>query len=545
MCGIWFCMGKLNKSGYSCVEKLENRGPESMRYLKINDLYMGFTRLAINGIGNNGMQPFEKDGIYWMCNGEIYNWKNLVNMAKLESPNSQSDCEILGNLYQCYKNNLSSYFRSLDGVFALIILDTIRGLVIVGRDPYGVRPLYKGYGLDGNIYFASEIKSIFDRCYKIIPFNPGSYEIWDIKTKSPIEEKKYHEVPWIKNPLFSSSNPTGLDLACASLRFGLEEAVKKRMLTERPIAALLSGGIDSSLIASLVQKNLRELGLPPLKTFSIGMPGSSDIQYAKMVAQWIKSDHTEIILTSEKFFEAIPEVISAIESFDTTTVRASVGNWLICREIRKTECRVVFNGDGSDEIFGSYLYFYNAPNEISFEEESDRLLRDMHLYDIRRSDGSISSHGLEARTPFLDKQFVAIAKSIDTKYRQPTRGKQVEKWILRKAFDDGETLPKDIIWRRKEAFSDGVSSAEKSWYEEIQEKVKLVIPSDWKTKISDDEKFYMNHLIPITEEQYYYRTIYIKLYGSIIDTVPYFWMPKWVQGVTDPSARTLCLYTEK
>jgi asparagine synthase (glutamine-hydrolysing) len=327
-------------------------------------------------------------------------------------------------------------------------------------------------------------------------------------------------------------------MACASLRFALEQAVKKRLMTERPVAALLSGGVDSSLIASLVAKNLRELGKPPLKTFCIGMPGSTDMKFAKIVAEWIGSDHTEILLSADDFFKAIPKVINDIESYDTTTVRASVGNWLIAREIKKlTECKVVFNGDGSDELFGSYLYFYRAPSDREFEEESERLLKDIHYFDVLRSDRSISSHGLEPRTPFLDRQFVAAARSVATEWRRPVRDGLPEKWILRRAFDDGKTLPPQVLWRRKEAFSDGVSSTEKSWFEEIAERVEDLVPENWQERAAKE----WSAPQPLTKEQYYYRHIYYTWYGKQSEktNVPYFWMPKWSPGVTDPSARLL------
>jgi asparagine synthase (glutamine-hydrolysing) len=247
-------------------------------------------------------------------------------------------------------------------------------------------------------------------------------------------------------------------------------------------------------------------------------------------------------LTADDFFKAIPNVIYDIETYDTTTVRASVGNWLVSKKIREvSDCKVVFNGDGSDEVFGSYLYFYQAPNNRAFEEEVTRLLTDIHMFDVQRSDRCISSHGLEPRTPFLDKQFVAVARSIATEWRRPIKGQQVEKWILRRAFDDGVTLPHDVLWRRKEAFSDGVSSQEKSWYQEIQERVSVFIDSDRL------ERAYLHypHLPPKTAEQYYYRYTYELNFGKVAATscTPYFWMPKWSPGVTDPSARALAVYT--
>jgi asparagine synthase (glutamine-hydrolysing) len=262
-----------------------------------------------------------------------------------------------------------------------------------------------------------------------------------------------------------------------------------------------------------------------------------------MVADWIQSDHTEIVMTPDAFFKAIPEVIRAIETYDTTSVRASVGNYLVCKEIKKRcDAKVVFNGDGSDEVFGSYLYFYNAPNESLFEEESQRLLDDIYMFDVQRSDRSISAHGLEPRTPFLDKQFVAVARSIATCWRRPVQGYQVEKWILRRAFDDGVTLPHQVLWRRKEAFSDGVSGLQKSWYQEIQERVVSYMPENW----YDKGQRHYPHLPPQTPEQYYYRYIFEAEFSRIpVQTcIPYFWMPRWVPNATDPSARTLSIYNQ-
>jgi len=524
------------------LDELTARGPEGTRLLDINGLaHMGFTRLAINGLNPLGMQPWSSYGVHWMCNGEIYNSDALKEEHEIITV-SGSDCEVIGHLYNKYADNLKSLFRSFDGVFALAIVDEKRDRVIVARDPYGVRPLYMGIvnDLSGNIYtriFASEIKALYPYCTTVSPITPGTYHTYSLKDATRLHIEQYHSIGWLKNPMFTPVHPSGLDMACAALRFSLEEAVKKRLMTERPVAALLSGGVDSSLIASLVARQLRELGKPPLKTFCIGMPGSTDMKFAKEVAKWIGSDHTEVLLTPDDFFNAIPKVIQDIESYDTTTVRASVGNWLVSREIKKqTECKVVFNGDGSDEIFGSYLYFFRAPTDREFEEESERLLKDIHMFDVLRSDRSISSHGLEPRTPFLDRQFVAVARSIATEWRRPTK-QRCEKWILRRAFDDGVTLPPSVLWRKKEAFSDGVSSTEKSWFEEIKERVEDLVPENWKERAVVEWQAPQ----PTTKEQYFYRNIYYTWYGKQYEkaNVPYFWMPKWSPGTTDPSARLL------
>ena len=541
MCGIWFCLGSSTTANYKqYVNKIKSRGPEETRIITCAHAgTMGFNRLAINGLNPDGMQPFlldptgfpghyELNTIHFMCNGEIYNWKKLAQQYNI-NVKSKSDCEVIGELYLNNRDSLTDFFRLLDGVFAIVIVDLQKNQVVIGRDPFGVRPLYIG----DNKYFSSEIKGLSGLCKHIEPFLPGTYRIYDASTLELIESKEYIQIPFLKNPQYNNVSE-----ASAAIYSALESAVEKRMLTERPVACLLSGGLDSSLIASLVAKNLRNLNLPPLKTFSIGMEGSTDIKYARLVADFIKSDHTEIVLTPDDFFNAIPQVIHDIESYDTTSVRASVGNWLVSKYIKEhTDCKVVFNGDGSDEVFGSYMYLYNAPNDFEFEKESQRLLKDIHYFDVLRSDRSISSHGLEPRTPFLDRQFVQVAMSVPTHLRRPIKGSQIEKNILREAFNDGETLPNEVLYRKKEAFSDGVSSLEKSWYEIIQEKVAKLVPENWK-EISQ----IFTHLPPTTPEQFYYRILFEKNYENHSNIISYFWMPKWCDGATDPSARTLNVY---
>ena len=253
------------------------------------------------------------------------------------------------------------------------------------------------------------------------------------------------------------------------IRDALTVAVNKRVdNTDREVACLLSGGLDSSLITALVAKALPDAS--KLKTWSIGMEGSEDLRYAKMVANHLGTDHFDIVLNKQEFLEAIPAVIYAIESYDTTTVRASVGNWLVSKYIKLwSNAKVVFNGDGSDEITGGYMYFHLAENALEFDHECKRLLKDICYFDVLRSDRSISSHGLEARTPFLDKNFVQMYLSISADFRfNLMKGTGIEKYLLRKAFDDCNLLPKDVLWRTKEAFSDGVSMQKESWFETIQ-----------------------------------------------------------------------------
>ena len=556
MCGIWAYFGPHNEaidSPERCIKQLKPRGPEQVVRVDLSGAILGFARLAINGLSPDGMQPMRTDRLIWMCNGEIYNWRELAEKYEIDT-HSGSDCEVLGLLYQkIVIDGVATpdvFFRLLDGVFAIVIVDKFARTVTVGRDPYGVRPLFIGQRLGltnarqvytSALLFSSEIKGMWPVIQSSIQFPPGTCQVFNMDTFVAIYTGKYHFIQNLKNPLYSPVQSTGLDMACAALRTALTSAVRKRMLAERPVAALLSGGVDSSLIASLVAKEMREAGGPKLKTFSVGMEGSQDLAYARKVADWIDSDHHEIVLRPNDFLDAIPIVIRTIESYDTTTVRASVGNWLVAREVaRQSDCKVVFNGDGSDEVFGSYLYFYNAPHDSGYEEEVSRLLGEIHSFDVLRSDRTISCHGLEPRTPFLDKQFVNVARSIATEWLRPQRDGICEKWILRRAFDDGVTLPHEVLWRRKEAFSDGVSPTEKSWSQMIAEYTEEHVPNGWK---EDAEQKYPN-LTPKTAEQFFYRFHFEANYGkaSSHTVIPHFWMPKWSPGVTDPSARALAIY---
>jgi asparagine synthase (glutamine-hydrolysing) len=345
----------------------------------------------------------------------------------------------------------------------------------------------------------------------------------------------YHEIPWIKNPTYDDIYATKYALLKA-----FEAAIEKRCMSDRPIGALLSGGLDSSSVCAFIARVLAKSGRK-LDTFSIGMPGSTDLLYARKVAEHIKSNHHEITLSSDDFFSAIPNVIRDAETYDITSVRASVGNWLIGKYIKEnTDIKVVFNGDGSDEALGGYLYFYRAPSDEEFESEINRRLKDIHMFDVLRSDRSMAAHGLEARTPFLDKQFVAVCRSIPTKFLRPTK-QQPEKFILRFAFDGQNLLPEDVLWRKKEAFSDGVSATEKPWHLTINDWARAKI-NNVDMLLSEAPKLYPNNT-PKTAESLYYRIMFEDFYGKkATEVIPYFWMPKWSPETTDPSARTLSLY---
>jgi len=532
MCGIWGCLGHPSWTHespevQSMVAALHARGPEEVSYASPSDsLLLGFTRLAINGTyaieGAIQSQPIQQG--YWtvLCNGELYNYSDLTATFDWAIPPGSSDCAILPWLLSTVPP--TNAFRMLDGVFAILAYDAASHTLVVARDPLGVRPLFEGTTADGARLWASELKAL-SHCTSVAPFPPGTWKRYDCTTYACIEEEQYYTLPTVATAIYEHA------AAAADLRSALEAAVRKRVLiTERPVGALLSGGLDSSLVAALAAKYLPT----KLHTFSIGLPGSTDLVFAKQVATHIGSIHHEIQLTEAQFLEAIPAVIAATETYDITSVRASVGNWLVGKWIREhTDVKVVLNGDGSDEVGGGYLYFYRSPSEEAFVFECRRLLQEIHLFDVLRSDRCISCHGLEPRTPFLDKEVVATWMKVPAVLRRPVAGVRVEKELLRRAFAETGLLPDAVLWRRKEAFSDGVSATHDSWYTKVQHAASSLALAPIVTM----------HNPPTSVESLWYRTIFNELYGESRATViPHMWLPRWSGETTDPSARTLTLY---
>ena len=537
MCGIWmYLKGKGARPSAEAVEKalaaLEARGPEHTAFLDLCPAFLGFTRLAINGLTPLGHQPFRLDGGSLVCNGEIYNHKELAERHGLSVAEGTSDCFVLLPLLQ--RMTPKEFCRTLDGVFAIAAYDETTGEALVARDPYGVRPLFVAAYPDGGLCFASELKALLPGYETVTPFPPGTYRRYDSEG-TLLEDCRYHTIP--HTTLAAFAYPYRWEESKSALRAALTAAVKKRVLCERPLGALLSGGVDSSLVAALAAAQLKAVA-KRLHTFSIGMAESTDLVYAQKVADHIGSVHHTIVKTREEFLAAIPEVIRAAETYDITTVRASVGNYLVGKYIREnTDIKVVLNGDGSDEIGGGYLYFYAAPSDEAFEAETERLLEEIHLYDVLRSDRGMAAHGLEARTPFLDKSVVATWKGIHSEYRRPRKGTEtktemIEKRVLREAFEVGDLLPLEVLYRKKEAFSDGVAGkAEAPWYQVADD------PS------VDLAAYAHLHNPPKTQEALRYRRLFVEAYGEgATSIIPHMWMPRFVAGATDPSARTLALY---
>lgn len=580
MCGIFALLNNDNDFDGTFVntqfEKGKMRGPEYSELTKIMiKAEFGFHRLAINGLNPESNQPIIMNDIAVICNGEIYNYKDLYEMMDIE-PTTDSDCEVIVHLYRQY--GIVQTLQMLDGVFAFILIDyriqDENAKIYVARDPYGVRPLYHLKSIrpqnseNKNIVgFASELKVLNgfyqklntdSEYYTVVQFEPGTYSIYELPTTVSTrwilhkENIRYHSSGFTS--IINTENYNIREIL-ENIQYYLTTAVHKRCsTTDRPIACLLSGGLDSSLITALVVEYHKLHNLPVVETYSIGLEGSVDLEYARTMANYLGTKHTEIVLKEEDFLNAIPEVIQSIESYDTTTVRASIGNWLLGKYIAEhSDAKVIFNGDGSDELTGGYLYMHKAPDMIEFDGECRRLLKDIHAFDVLRSDKSISSHGLEPRTPFLDRTWVQYYLSIPLHVRYHPNENNCEKYLLRIAFskdyyetfEGRELLPHKVLWRKKEAFSDGVSKHTRSLYQIIQEYTEEKMRNeDYKNAVFTNMTKLNDHLLPQTSEQMYYRFIFESEYSGLGKIVPYFWMPKYVEA-KDASARTLELYQEE
>jgi len=511
MCGILGIAGNVDVRDFSeGLERLTPRGPDSTQTISNKNVMLGFKRLAINGSTSDSMQPFSSDGVHVMCNGEIFNHKKIENEIEF-SPNSGSDCECLVGGFKYW--NFPTLCSKLDAEFAMIVYDEDSERLWVARDPYGVRPLFWGTTPNGTYVFSSELKGLYNMCTIVNQFTPG----WYMCVSTTNNPKMVAYSPYIHEMTYEQTSLMDTDMAASMVNKLLTKSVEKRLMCEQGgVCCLLSGGLDSSLVAALASKASRL----PISTYSIGMEGSPDLAMAKKVAEHIGSLHTTVCYPAEEFLNAIPEVIKSIESYDVTTVRASVGNWLIGKFIRRnSNFKVVLNGDYADEVCGGYLYTKLAPTKKEFYNECKSLVQNIQYFDSLRSDRSICAHGLEARAPYADKDFLEFYMKLDPSVTSP-RGK-IEKYVLRKAFEDSNLLPSEVLWRSKEAFSDGVSSQGRSWYQIVQTHV---------AKIGYES------------EEEYYKSIFDECYGSKHrNVIPYKWMPKFCDA-TDPSARTLKVY---
>lgn len=537
MCGIWGLLSKnkINKQDnelyYNLFNNLKGRGPDHSTYLSLDNFILGFHRLSINDKRIIGSQPFQHIDrglyIYVLCNGEIYNSKELINKYSLESEvKSNSDCEVIIHLLKLYNYDLTKVIKLLNGEFSIIccIVNSYDGNITYqyARDPFGVRPLYHSL-TPTKLYLSSLLKGI--------PYKDQVYA-------SQVDPRYVYSaicgetITVSKTPYYELDVPRSGDIWSEGLiKKSFVRAVEKRLISDRDIGALLSGGLDSSLVCAIAAKLIYP---KRLHTFSIGIKGSSDLEYARLVSRYINSIHTEVHFTPEEGLSIIPELVYCLETFDITTIRASVGQYLLSKYISEnTSVKVLLNGDGSDEVAMGYLYLHNYPTVKELVDENYKLMSNIHYFDVLRVDRCISNFGLESRVPFLDIDFVTeyLKAPIEDRIPNCKKYNSQEKGLLRSMFKDDNLLPSEVLYRRKEAFSDGVSSKEKKWYQVIQEYV-----SEMEIK---DNKQYKN-LLPYTLESKWYRFLYSQNFNNEY-IIPNFWLPNWTT-TTDPSATTLSNY---
>ncbi|KAI0050934.1 asparagine synthase [Auriscalpium vulgare] len=593
MCGI-LAVHNIPKPGVdrtrfiALSKKQRHRGPDWSGCYVGKQSILVHERLAIVGV-DTGAQPLvSEDGkLVLAVNGEIYNHIKLrASYGSGHKFKTHSDCEVILPLYRKHGKDLCGL---LDGMFSFVLLDESvePPRIIAARDPIGITTLYQGWSSrrPGAVYFASELKCLIDECDKIISFPPG--HVYDSQDDSVT---RYFTPTWWNG---DSDGPEATiptqkaDLI--SLRESLEAAVKKRLMSEVPYGVLLSGGLDSSLIAaiaaretekvaqaqyearkkrieqgesglatppgvasSLVNEDATIASWPQLHSFSIGLENSPDLLAARKAAHYLGTVHHEYVFTVQEGLDAIPEVIYHLETYDVTTVRASTPMYLLSRKIKAMGVKMVLSGEGSDEIFGGYLYFHAAPDAKSFHQECVRRVKNLHTADCLRANKSTMAWGLEARVPFLDKAFLEVALNIDPKEKQFHKGDaqevdedgcpKMEKYILRKAFDiapDGKKpyLPRSILWRQKEQFSDGVGY---SWIDGMKDQAESAISDDIFAKRSD--RWPEN--TPDTKEAYYIRDIFDSLFLSeAAAQTAVRWVPRGDWGCApDPSGRSVAIH---
>ncbi|KAI8092742.1 asparagine synthase [Halteromyces radiatus] len=547
MCGIFACynyqgdIDAFRQRALYLSKKIRHRGPDWSGCMISGNTIFAHERLAIVGV-DTGAQPLtsDDDNLILCVNGEIYNHKQLrANLKNKYEFKTHSDCEVIMPMYKEMDKDL---VQQLDGMFSFVLLDKKRNRIIAARDPIGITTLYYGWDskMPGTVYFASELKSLNEDCDKILAFPPG--HIYD--SDSGETTRWFNPTWWDESRV--PTHPADLKL----LRESLETAVRKRLMAEVPYGVLLSGGLDSSLIAAIAARETEKIAAagytegestlwPRLHSFSIGLPGSPDLIAARDVAKHLKTIHHEFTFTIQEALDAVSDVIYHLETYDVTTIRASTPMYLLSRKIKATGVKMVLSGEGADEVFGGYLYFHYAPNSASFHEETVTRVKNLHTSDCLRANKSTMAWGLEARVPFLDKQFLEVAMNIDPKEKMPDRSQgRMEKYIVRKAFDTSDDpsakpyLPDNVLWRQKEQFSDGVGY---SWIDTLKE-VSL-------TKVTDEEFAQAGSRwtkdTPTTKEAYMYRVMFEQWFPQEACTASVVrWIPKAEWGCPeDPSGR--------
>ena len=508
MCGI-ACIFNFNKNiesqrsaALDMSKKLRHRGPDWNGIYTSRNAILAHERLAIVD-PTSGKQPLfgSEDKLILAANGEIYNHlelrKKFSNNYKFKT---NSDCEIILALYE--KKGVD-FLDELNGIFGFAIYDSKKNEFFIARDHIGIIPLYIGWDSDKTLYVASELKALEGKCQKIESFPPGFY--WHSSDPKPI---KWYKRDWI-NYHKVSKNETSI----SDLHDALANAVHRQLMSDVPYGVLLSGGLDSSITSALAKKfapkrietnDKKAAWWPQLHSFSVGLMGSPDLLASRKVADHIGTIHHEIIFTIQEGLDALQDVIYHLETYDVTTVRASTPMFLMARAIKSHGIKMVLSGEGADEIFGGYLYFHKAPSDDEFHQETVRKLSSLHLYDCLRANKSLAAWGIEGRVPFLDKEFIDVAMRLNPKDKM-IHSDRMEKWVLRKAFE--KYLPKEIVWRQKEQFSDGVGY---SWINELKKVVNQ--------RVSDEEMKKSSSRFPLqtpkTKEEYFYRSIFETHFSS-------------------------------
>ena len=500
-------------------DRTQSRGPDMSRIERAGPGFLCFHRLAIMGLHEEGMQPFHLGGDMCVCNGELYLFRPLkAELAKEYDFVSDSDCEIILPLYHKYGLDM---FSMLDAEFAMIIYDSKRNGFIAARDPIGIRPLFYGYLDDGSIVFASEAKNLVGLCDEITPFPPGHYYADGKFTR-------YADLTTVTEYVDDD-----LDTICKNIREKLILGIDKRLDADAPLGFLLSGGLDSSLVCAV---SARVLGRH-VRTFAIGMDTDAiDLKYARMVADYIGAEHTEVYMTRQQVLDSLEEVVALLGTYDITTIRASMGMYLCCKAIHEnTDIRVLMTGEISDELFG-YKYTDFAPSPEEFQSEAKKRVDELYMYDVLRADRCISVNSLEARVPFGDLEFVRYVMSIDPKRKMNTYG--MGKYLLRRAFERDHLLPEEILWRQKAAFSDAVGHS-------MVDDLKAYAEEKYTDGEFETLRRKYDFARPFTKESLLYREIFERYYPGQARMVKDFWMPnKAWEGcdVDDPSARVLANY---
>ena len=493
---------ELRAQALGMSKKLRHRGPDWSGIFCNDKAILAHERLAIVDPKSGGQPLFSKSkNIVLAVNGEIYNHRDIrAEMKGSYDFLTESDCEVILALYQ---KKGESFLEDINGIFAFALYDIDKDRYFIARDHIGIIPLYMGWDQFGNFYVASELKALDGICNRLEEFPPGHY-----MSSIDGQLKRWYHRDW-----FEYEKVENNESDIALLRISLENAVHRQLMSDVPYGVLLSGGLDSSIISAVAKKfssrrietnDAQDAWWPQLHSFSIGLKGSPDLIAANEAAKHIGTIHHEINFTIQEGLDAIRDVIYHLETYDVTTVRASTPMYLMARVIKAMGIKMVLTGEGADEIFGGYLYFHKAPNGKAFHEETIRKIQKLHLYDCLRANKSLAAWGVEGRVPFLDKEFIDVAMRINPREKMAKNGR-IEKWILRKAFEN--YLPKNLVWRQKEQFSDGVGY---NWIDTLK-KVTNEIVTDEQMK---NVKFRFPINPPMNKEEYYYRTIFQEHFPS-------------------------------